>query len=88
MNQIPRPDQAAAVRRASAFLLHNGNRDLDGVNAVLDEVAGNELATLHLLLGLGTVFESLLPVIYSDAGQWLVRQTIADLAEIEDGAPK
>ncbi len=85
MTDTPSPEQAAGVRRAACFIIHNGNRDLDGVNAVLAELAGDEGETLRFLLGIGTVFETLLPIVYSNAGQWLVRQTIADLAGIENG---
>lgn len=81
----PTPEQAAGVRRAACFILHNGNRDLEGVNAVLNELDGDVNLTLQFILGIGTVFETLLPIIYSNTGQWLVRQTIADLAGIEQG---
>ena len=83
----PTPEQAAGIRRAAAFLIHNGNRDVAGVNAVLSELNGDQGETLRFLLGIGNVFESLLPVVYSNAGQWLVRQTIADLAGVENGGP-
>jgi len=82
---IPTPEQAAGVRRAAVFLIHNGTRNIDGVNAVLAELAGDQDETVRFLIGLGTVFETLLPIMYSNAGQWLVRQTIADLAGIENG---
>ncbi|MCW2608727.1 MAG: hypothetical protein JWO60_3420 [Frankiales bacterium] len=84
MTTPPTPEMARGTRRAAAFLLHNGNRDLDGVNAILTELNG-ESDTLNFLLGIGYVFESLLPIMYSQAGQWLVRETIGDLAGIEHG---
>lgn len=85
MTGKPTPEQAAGTRRAACFLLHNGNRDLDGVNSVLGELVGDHDETVRFLMGLGTVFETLIPIIYSEAGQWLLRQTIADLAGIEQG---
>lgn len=81
----PSPEQATGTRRAAAFFLHNGRRDLDGVNAILQELGGDQDATLYFLLGLGNVFETLLPVVYSSTGQWLVQQLVADLAGVEHG---
>lgn len=81
----PNSDQAAGVRRAAAFFLHHGNRDGEGVQAVLSELSADPMETYHFLMGIGHLLEVLLPILFSSAGQWLVRQTIADLAGIESG---
>lgn len=80
----PSSEQAASVRRGAAFLIHHGNRNVDGVNAILGEIDGEE-QTLQFLMGVATVFETLMPVLYSQAGQWLMQQTVADLAGMEVG---
>jgi hypothetical protein len=82
---LPRPEQAAAVRRASAYLLHHGNGDAAGVTAIVEELNQDPLATGYFVEGMAIVFETLVPVIYSEAGKWLVQQTLNDLAAIEHG---
>ena len=85
MTTPPTPEQAAAVRRGAAFLIHHGNRDIEGVNAILAELDQDQDLTVRFLMGIATVVETLLPIIFSSTGQWLVQQTCADLAQIECG---
>lgn len=82
MTDRPTSEQAAGIRRAAVFLLHNGNRDIEGINAVLAEMTTHE-DRVHFLFGVGNLFESVIPVVFSQTGQWMVRQLVADLAGVE-----
>lgn len=79
------PKQAAATRQAAAFLLHAGNQNQAGMNAVLDELNQDPEMSSRFVFGMASVFHTLMPVLYSNAGQWLMQQTVADLAGLEHG---
>ena len=82
---IPREETAANCRRAAALWVHNTNRDPDGFFAVLAEVkTSDDMVTL--LLGIFELFENLVGLVHNDVGVDLVRQVVAGLANIENGA--
>ncbi len=76
------PEIARFARRAVALLVHYGERDVDGLNAVLEEVKG-PADCAHLVVALLGLIEHLAPQTYTPAGIAIARSVIPDLAHRE-----
>lgn len=76
------PEIASFARRAVALLVHYGERDVDGINAVLAEVRG-PADCAHLVVALLSLIEHLAPQTYTPAGIAIARGAIPGLAHRE-----
>ncbi len=79
------PGEAAlANRRAGALLLHHGQLNREGMDAVLDDVKTG-VESKALLFALAGIFESLLPELRTPTGIALLREFVAGAAAAEEG---
>lgn len=71
---------ATDCRRATALVVHYGNRNHDGTNAVLKEASDDERVTEMILSILG-LFNSVIPQLHTDLGMACLSDTVLTLAK-------
>ena len=75
--------KAADIRRAAALIVHYGHQDDAGMDAILQE-ANEPNRIAELILATIRVYETLIPLLHTEAGLALLRRTITDMAVREE----
>jgi hypothetical protein len=70
-------------RRAARLVIRHDRRDAPGINAVLKEAAEADRVT-ELVVGLLSLYSSLMPMLYSQLGLQVLQRSILDWAARED----
>jgi hypothetical protein len=70
-------------RRAARLVIRHDRRDAPGINAVLKEAAEADRVT-ELVVGLLSLYSTLVPMLYSQLGLQVLQRSILDWAARED----
>ena len=73
-------------RRAARMIVAHSSGDVDGFNAVIDEVAESHRGS-ELLIGMYAVFSAFVPVLYGEAGLAVLQRSGLHWAAEEESGP-
>ena len=88
MSQTP---QILDAKRAATLAVHFGRRDVEGVNAVIEEVNAEpdpNAATARLLFATLELYAGILPALHTPAGLRLLSQMVVDLSRVDLGTER